>query len=322
MPSSVAVIVEWENALLSDLGRARRMLRRLGDQAMAYARNRPTTFELIVVYNPRDIDVAVPELAVAAEVDTRQWPGTIRMLAAPDLHYYNQKNFGATQTEADVVVFLDSDVIPDDGWLRCLLDAMDDSRHVAVGGETYMSRDTFLDRVFATFWIFEPRRNRTGVYDESGFFANNVAFKRDFFLSHRFPEADCYRGQCTQLARSIRRAGFVIKRHGEAYVSHPAPRGFKHVVSRAVCHGYDKMYWLRRERAGAMTASPAGAVIRFVQDCVRLGRVVPTRARQLRTGPLTALTAAVVAPAFRLVILASETVAYFNPRLIRSNIHL
>ena len=322
MPESVAVIVEWENALLSDVERARRMLRRLSDQAIDYARDRTTTFELVVVCDTSAIDVSVPESVVTAEVDTRQWPGVIRMLAAPHLHYYDQKNFGATQTEAAVVVFLDSDVIPDDGWLRYLLDAIDDPRQMVVGGETYLSRDTFFDRVFAGFWIFEPRRNGVGLHDAAGFFANNVAFKRRFFVSHQFPKADCYRGQCTRLAAMIRQEGFAIGRHGEAAVSHPAPDGLKHSLLRAICHGHDRVYWLRLEKFGAMRASPIGALVRFVRTCLGLLTLVPARARQLRTDPFTALTAAVVAVGFHLVILGSETVAYFNPRLIRSHIHI
>lgn len=322
MPATVAVIVEWENALLSELDRARRMLRQLADQARAYAAARNTRFELIVIHNPDQVERAVPESALNGEIDPATWPGTIRILAAPGLHYYDQKTFGAAQTDADVILFLDSDVIPDEGWLAKLLDGIDDPQTEVIGGQTYLTDESFFDRVFAGFWFFRPKQPRAGVFDSGGFYANNVAFKRSFFLAHPFPKADCYRGQCAQLSRTIKAEGVPIRTHGEAFVSHPAPDGFLHAMKRAVAHGYDSVYWQRQTSNGWLTASPAGALVRWVKGLILVVRRVPARAWHLELDPLTAIVSALTGIVFHTAIFASEVVSYFFPNLVRRHVHI
>ncbi|MEW6753974.1 MAG: hypothetical protein AB1505_23795 [Candidatus Latescibacterota bacterium] len=117
MPASVAIVVEWENVLLSELGRAQRMLRQVCEQARDYACTHGTRFELLVVHNPDEVPGSVPEGAVRGQIEAGTWPGAIRFLAAPGLHCYQQKTLGAGATQAEVVVFLDSDVIPEP-WRR------------------------------------------------------------------------------------------------------------------------------------------------------------------------------------------------------------
>src|SRR5687768_8738352 len=70
-----------------------------------------------------------------------------------------QKNFGISQTDADVIVFVGSDVVPDQSWLTQLLAALERGDVDVVGGETYLTTDSFYERLCAAFWNFDVQRN-------------------------------------------------------------------------------------------------------------------------------------------------------------------
>src|SRR5262245_6327151 len=126
MSQLVSVIVEWENAKLSELERARRMLAKLGAQMAEAARERRLRADLSVIYDIDEIGPAVPRSAIESEIDADAWPGTIALVPAPGQRYYEQKNAGARLARGGILIYLDSDVVPDDGWLAGLLAALDD----------------------------------------------------------------------------------------------------------------------------------------------------------------------------------------------------
>lgn len=322
MPSTVSIVVEWKNALLSDVGRARQMLSTLGEQARAYARSHNTRFELLVAYDPGEIDLAVPRSTVEDELDPASWPGEVRYVAAPGLHYFEQKDLGAASTSAETIVFLDSDVVPDAGWLGYLLDATDRPGVQVVGGHTYLAQDKLLDRLFSGFWFFEPNPRQTGVTPAGHFYANNVAFKREVLERYRFGRADSYRGQCVQLARRLEADGISIWRAADAAVSHPAPDGLRHALIRAICQGYDNVYWRRRRPLGWLHASPLGGAVRLLRSIGKSGATVLSRARPLGLAPLTAIGSFAFGAGFALVIYGSEIVAYFAPGVIRNHVQM
>lgn len=322
MPATVSIVIEWENALLSDVGRARQMLSRLGAQARAYARLHNTRFELLVAYDPGEIDIAVPQATVEDELEPASWPGEIRYLAAPGLHYFEQKDLGAASTGAEAVVFLDSDVVPDAGWLGHMLDALNRPDVQVVGGHTYLAHDKLLDRLFSGFWFFEPNPKQVGVTPAGHFYANNVAFKREVLARHRFGLAGSYRGQCIELARRLRADGISIWRAADAAVSHPAPDGLHHALIRAICQGHDNVYWRRRRPLGWLHASPLGGAVRLLRSIGRSGTTVLSRTRPLGLDPLTAVGSFLFGTGFALVIYGSEIVAYFAPGLIRNHVQM
>lgn len=322
MPATVAVIIEWENALLSDVDRARRMLAALDEQAKAYARGHNTRFDLLVMYDPGSVDISVPKTTVDQEIDPADWPGEVRFVAAPHLHYFDQKNLGARSTDAEAILYLDSDVVPDAGWLGHLLDGLDQPGVQVVGGQTYLATDTLLDRLFAGFWFFPVDPKLKGLRPMGVFYANNVIFRREVLERYRFEPASAYRGQSTALARQLRRDGVPIHRHGEATMSHPAPENLNHVFARAVVHGYDNVYWARQKPHGAWLASPLGALGRFLASFFSLFSTVPKRAQALHLGVLTAIGSFFFGAFFALIIFGAEIVAFFSPDLIRKNIQI
>jgi glycosyltransferase involved in cell wall biosynthesis len=319
---TISVIVEWENAKLSDLDRARRMLNQLGRQMAALARKREIKAELILLYDGEAVDRAIPKAAVAANIPAVTWPGTIQIANAPGKRYYEQKNVGAKLSTGETIVLLDSDVVPDDGWLEGLIRAMDDPSIQIVGGETYHATETFHDRLFAAFWTFGVRQPSRHVYRYKNFYANNVAMRRALFLSNPFPDAPSNRGQCSALARRLREKNIPIYRQGDSTVSHPPPEGMKTFVARALCQGYDAMYWKRQ--AGFVraffSANPLAALWRFLRNCANVVKKVVTRFRKVGLGMGGAAAALGVGFGFYFFKFVGEVVSFFAPGLIRDNL--
>ncbi|MBO0766532.1 MAG: glycosyltransferase [Hyphomicrobiaceae bacterium] len=320
MRTLVSVIVEWENAKLSELERANRMLEQLGAQMALAARERDLSAELLVLYDSDAVDPAVPSAAVAANIDRALWPGTILFVPTPGQRYYEQKNKGAQLAKGDTLIFLDSDVIPDEGWLQGLLSAMSDPAMSIVGGETYHATETFYDKLFAAFWVFPPRPSSCGVYPHKTFYANNLAVSRPFFLANPFPDAPAYRGQCAQLAKSLREQGFSIYRQGRSSVSHPPPQGARTFVVRALCRGHDAVYWKGRYRFAALLhTNPVASFVRWLRELWQVLVRVVTRARAVGLGPVGALTAIGLGFVYFSLKFAGEVMTFFSPGIIRRN---
>lgn len=321
MSKLISVIVEWENAKLSDLERAHRMLARLAAQVAEAACVRHIRAELIVLYDSDEVDPAVPRKAISAEIDASAWPGTIALVAAPGSRYYEQKNLGAKLARGEVLLFLDSDVVPDEGWLQGLLIALDNPDVCIVGGETYHAMDTLYDKLFAAFWVFAPKPPMRGLYRYKNFYANNLAVRREFFLAHPFPDAAAYRGQCAQLAKSLRDQGYDIYRQSCSTVAHPPPQPGRTFVVRALCRGHDAVYWKGRYRFGALLhTNPAASLWRWARELWQVLVKVATRARAVGLGPLGVVAAIGMGFAYYSCKLVGELVAFFAPGLIRKNL--
>jgi hypothetical protein len=317
MTSKVALIVEWDNARLSEVVRAQEMLRRLSAQAVATARTTNAQFDLILIYDSETIEPHLPETVLAECIDAKTWPGTISLYEAPGQHYYEQKNFGVRQTDADTIILIDSDVVPDDGWLAKLIEAMQDPEVNVVSGETYLATDTYYDRLLAAFWLFETKKPARPVYQAKNFYANNVAFRAEILRRFPFPSAETYRGQCATLAKTLRANGVRLFRAGSAMVSHPPPSGLSHFVNRAICHGHDIVLSSKTRRMGWLSASPIGAVFRLVREiALAPGRIVQRRQASVRSisGAILAFALAIAYASLKFV---GEVTTFVSPRFVR-----
>lgn len=317
MLSSVTLVLEWENALLAEMERPIKMLGKLSQQVIDYAVSNKTNFELLVVFNSDDVSPEFVNGVIEKYIDEKKWPGEIRTESAVDLHYYDLKNFGAQKASSDIVLFLDSDVIPDDNWLPGLLDVFDDSDVQFVAGNTYMALDGFLGKCFALTWNFPAKEDKPDLFTQGGFYANNLAFRREFFLANQFPREDCYRGQCGQLARNLRQQGYPTQVSGRAWVSHPAPNGLEHYVVRAIAKGYDNQYWSTKRQSGGIFATLTGTARRFVVGCAKVVINTARRYPKVRVGLGYVIVAIPIGFTYQLIVLGSEVFCYVKPQTIR-----
>lgn len=242
----LSVVVEWENVLLAEQARGTRMLERLAGQSRALGR----VTEVIVVCDPGEHGTASLQSTLTrylgpAEASDLPW----RIVEAPGEHYYDLKNRGVEETRGPLVVFVDSDVVPDDGWLAALTAPFADPNVQMVAGNSYLEPRGLYGRAMALGWFF-PRRSENPIRHDRGvhFWANNVAFRRELIAAHPFPRPQdgSTRGACSNLAHRLRAAGVSIWVDTGAQVCHPAPNGGHHFFVRAIAEGRDSVFgWLR-----------------------------------------------------------------------------
>ena len=259
---AVSIVIEWENARLSELGRTRRMLSALAAQLAELVPGMPAAPELILLHDAGAVDPAL----IRSCVETAFAAGpavSLRIEATQGAGYYVQKNLGAALAAREILLFLDSDVVPEPGWLRTLLGSFADPALSIVCGNTYIEPEGLYAKAFAAFWFFPLRSEDATLRETHAFFANNVAFRRDLFLRNRFPDLPLLRGQCAVLSDGLRRGGTPIHLHGGARVAHPPPKGLGHYLRRALCEGHDIIQLQRLGKTMPGGGMPWGPLRRF-----------------------------------------------------------
>jgi hypothetical protein len=321
---TASLVIEWDNARLAELGRAREMLRRLRRQAESTigvpsdAGVAPA--EIIIAYDGNEIDGRLVERVVEETLGVEP-PVPVRTLAVPGAGYYDLKNAGARASTGDLVVFLDSDVLPEDGWLTRLLAAFHDPGVEVVGGSAYIDGSSLWERAFGVLWFF-PQRSADGpLYAARRFFANNVAFRRETFLRFGFPQVEgTSRGSCVALAETLVDAGITVYRDPGARVGHPPPSPRAAPV-RALVQGRDRLL-LGRAYGTGTGGSLLASIGRFGRDMGgTLARLARERSRA-RLSPTDVPVVVLLAAVYHSLQLAGEVATLVAPRFMRERLSL
>lgn len=302
---SFSVIVEWENARRSGARRASRMLRELASQTAELSTQLARRPELIVLYEKQAIAPDVVEHAVRAACGAEP-PFEVFLHSTEGVDYYAQKNLGAELSNRRYLLFLDSDVVPEPGWLRALLGSLRPGVDI-VGGTTYVEPDTFFGRAFGLFWFFPPRSQSNGLRESKFFYANNVIFRRELFLAYKFADLPLYRGHCEILAAMLHRDGIKLFKQAGARVSHPPPSA-RHFVHRALCEGYDVI--MRARLTGRTRPTGRGELRRQLAN---LQDRVAKRLPQLKVGRGEVTAALALARTYSLLRFTGERLALRSP---------
>lgn len=251
--TNVSIVLEWENVLLTEDSRCFRMLRQLRKQL----HDVEGRAEIIVLFNSEQIDREGIERALQEhlDLDGRRSNAELMLVEANGRHYYDLKNEGAARAQGEVVVYIDSDVVPEDYWLKEISRYFFECPDVAVvAGHTYVSHETLPQKAFALGWFF-PLRVSVDEFSlkKPKFYANNVAFRRDIIRKYPFPDMPfgVTRGACTKLAQELNAAGVLIWTNTGARVYHPPPANLGHYLTRAFAHGRDNA--VRWSEAGSST---------------------------------------------------------------------
>jgi glycosyltransferase involved in cell wall biosynthesis len=238
---SLSVVIEWENTRNSEIARGAEMLRRLFAQLTAIDNRFVAAPEIILVHDADDS--SAEQILAGIKAEQPAFRCTVRTCRCDGLDYYDQKNFGACEARGEAILFVDSDVIPENDWLEALLKCYGEAAPDVVAGATYIKGPSLYDRAFALLWFFptEAEYRARSRSPTTRFFANNVLFRAGVFRLIAFPSAPLVRGRCTMLADELIKSGYSILVEPRARTQHPAPNGLKHFVYRALCEGQDNV---------------------------------------------------------------------------------
>jgi hypothetical protein len=251
----LAIIVEWGNISPTCLPHSLSILNALRREILAYSAE--NTFveiampiEVILVYDEHETFLRNLEEHLRTFNDVSSDVLIVRPVPVTTSAYYVQKNIGYQHSQGTINIFIDSDTIPDPGWLEQLIAPFSSSKVQVVSGNTYIEPTGFIGKAFALCW-FHPKRE-SGTYPTEParqFFANNVAMRRS---AHREPlfsrlPGDI-RGSCMVLAAEMSHYGVEILHSPGAGACHPAPSGVAGIILRALIHGRDLVILARTLR--------------------------------------------------------------------------
>lgn len=310
---SFSVVIEWENARLSELGRAHEMLGTLAAQVRDLKDRLDAPPELIVLYDPGAIDSGLVQ-SLIDQAFAGQDDVPINLLPSEKSTYYRQKNHGATIAKRSLVMFLDSDVVPESGWLDSLLSTFNDQNVAIACGNTYIDATDIYSKAFALFWFFPLRAKEPRLAPSPYFFANNVVFRRDLFLQYQFPELPYLRGQCTALANALTKDGHQIFIQNAARVSHPPPNGIAHFVKRALCEGHDLAH---KAKDAGRSSFPRSALGRYYRHLVNSRSRIWRDRMEVSLSAPAAIAASGIAAVYYTLCLAGEVITEIRPNLVR-----
>ena len=308
-----SVVIEWENARLSELQRTREMLKALREQIAQSEHPRPET---IILHDKEHVGRQLIEDIIGEACKLEAWPADIRIIPTDGLNYYEQKNFGAQQCDTDLITFLDSDVIPERGWLAGLLEAFEDPDVQVVHGNVYIDVQGLYSKAFALFWFFPRRAEGNGLYQTTNYSpANNVTFRRATFEAFKYPSRPTFRGQCGALSQTLRNHGIATYCQPKSHVSHPPPNGLRHFVNRAVCTGHD---WVLRRHLNPEKRDPslATSYIWYRRHLRRAQKRIAVGYREVQLGPVGAVGALGIAAGYYTAAFAGAWLTLVQPRLV------
>jgi hypothetical protein len=240
-PLRLSIVLEWASTRLAGMPRAWALLDALGRQWRAIGDGAsPETLPDAAVRLLARIDRRVEVLiasgdasAAALENEIRRRlpdPFDLEMLVVAGMEYYPLKSHAARRATGDLLLFLDSDLLPDEGWLAHLLGSFAQPAIDVVCGQTYVAPADLVARAFALGWTYHPRDESGKLFRPRKLYANNIAFRAEIF----------------------RRTG----------VAHPPPSSPRHMVVRALAHGRDHYMKRSEERHLAGLARSLGTAAR------------------------------------------------------------
>lgn len=313
MANSLSVVVEWENVKNSAYSRAAVMLRSLVVQLREVEHRFSERPPVLLVHDADQ--VAAKEIVGALRSQVGDYISSMRFVEVKGCNYYEQKNRGAASAETDLVLFVDSDIVPEEGWLEALLDCQEEEDADVVCGATHVETTSLYSKAFAGFWFFPMRGEIRARGQATRFFANNVLFKTPVFRATTFPDTGLVRGQCTQLADMLIQRGAKIYVEPRACVRHPPPNGIRHFVARALCHGHDNV---RLGLVGGVWQAIRQQKWEFTRICRRLW----TKRAELGLGHAGATGAIIIAAAYGSFTFLGELVSLAAPKWIGDHLRV
>jgi hypothetical protein len=235
----LSIVLEWENVLKGGEPRAEAMLRQLAAQSPEICSGKDPCIELISMFDPGAIDGE--DLREFIESNMGASPHVTRTyLPAAGEDYYAMKNIGARASRAPLVMFLDSDVIPEKNWLAPLLATCDSVPEAGVVASTvYLESGNLVSATLSLIWVFQLRPIQEHVVPLKEMRTNSTIFRRELALAHPFTKVPgTARSSCALLTEELLAASVKIVGNTASRLEHPSVHGID-FVKRAIARGRD-----------------------------------------------------------------------------------
>ncbi len=202
-PATFSIVIETDNLALVDLDELRACLATLDRQGA-------------VLHQADGIFVADGGTVPAALLHelTSRYPWLTIVRADAGTSYSALKMAGALETQSDIVVFCDSDVQYEAGWLAALLQAFHERPDAdVIAGETTTPVSGPYTLAFALSFNFPRFSGESRLAASTTYWANNVAARRTTLTRIPLPdESTMFRGQNLLHAnRILTQAGVILR---------------------------------------------------------------------------------------------------------------
>jgi cellulose synthase/poly-beta-1,6-N-acetylglucosamine synthase-like glycosyltransferase len=205
-------------------------------------------------------------------VDDGSTDGTSKIAKRFNVKYIFQKNQGpaaarnrgAHDAKGDIILFTDSDCVPEHSWIQEMVSPFSDTEVVGVKG-AYKTRQRELAARFAQA-EFEDRYD---LLQKSSFIdmvdTYSAAFRKDVFLNmggfdESFPVAN---NEDTELSYRLAAAGYKLVFNPGAFVYHTHPDTFMKYLKLKFWRGYWRMVVYRRYPDKAVKDSYTPTIIKI-----------------------------------------------------------
>lgn len=259
---SVSLVMEWENAALTKASRVASLLRRIRLQIhelrQAAGRSSEDTssgafldcirfpIEIVIAFN-QSLDADRLKERISEITGEGDQEFRLTFCPTPEHKYWELKNAGANASQGDIVIFLDSDVIPQAHWFATLLDSFADPEISIIGSNCFVEHRTLYQKSYAAIKFGEPSSAYGIAASYDLIHGNSIAFRRWAFDRYNFPPTGyTYKLPFKYFIHTLKRDRFPVYVNLGAQVEHPAPLP-KNFLKRGFFHGRDEML-LRQDR--------------------------------------------------------------------------
>ncbi len=234
-------------------------------------------------------------------------------LAGLPASYYQMKNAGAQIAAGQLLVFLDSDLVPVCGDFSDLLAPVIENKCMVACGHTFFPTDTFLERCYAVFWMFPIFKFPETIGKYQLFVSSTVVPKQWFIEFGSFPQVGGLRASCTLFSRALQRAGYSIA-HPDVWFRHALwDDRVSFFIWRALAMGRNADKKQAHASGLGWRSRAAGAARHFRMDIGRLFKRHVRYGRKVGLGPLGCLASFSIGVGFFTLVRSAQLVEAIKP---------
>lgn len=273
----ITLLIEWENAIDVADDWTRKAMDGLARELAAVADRMPQKPRIMYLYNRHAVPAGTVEKVIDSEAPQLRDLADLEVVPTENLTYYKLKNYGIARTRTPLAVMIDSDAIPQPGWLDALLAPFAEPKVMAVGGFTRLGHEDFLSRAMALTWIFDLEGDREKTERRNSIHVNNCAVRTDFFREHPFPDLQAFKKQCVFWLRGIKEEGHLYVRTADAKAIHAPHPGLRFLVWRAWTAGFDSDFVTYHTRTKSRAGRLGYAFVHYAKKLARAGKRILLR---------------------------------------------